>query len=86
MGRLNNIAECKSFMTENGNRAVHRSTTLRPDCTSRSPAQKNVWRCVVSRPVVPAITPKQQKTLLRWDGFSLFDIFLVLTNFAAFCL
>lgn len=40
MGRLNNIAECKSYMTENGNRAVHRSTTLRPDCTSRSPAQK----------------------------------------------
>ncbi len=83
MGRLNNKADCKSFMTENDHSAVHRPAALRPTAQAAARCKKCMaLRCVKAG--LPAITPKQQKTLLRWDGFSLSDIFPVLTDFAVF--
>lgn len=83
MGRLNNKADCKSFMTENDHSAVHRPAALRPTAQAAARCKKCMaLRCVKAG--LPAITPKQQKTVLRWDGFSLSDIFPVLTDFAAF--
>lgn len=50
MGRLNNKADCKSFMTENDHSAVHRPAAL-SRLHKPQPGAKNVWRCVVLRPV-----------------------------------